>query len=91
MKTARDVTSGAASPGTGGPAAAPGADAATGSGLVDAYKAVRLAGFRRIGPGRSAPVVSPGAELAALALPPLSGEDGRAIENMSVHDQIDLE
>lgn len=91
MMTARDVTSGAASPGTGGPAAAPGADSATGSGLVDAYKAVRLAGFRRIGPGRSASVAPPGAELASLALPDHAEEDGQAMENMSVHDQIDLE
>jgi subtilisin family serine protease len=43
MKTARDVSSGHGSPRTESPGAVTGHDTATGSGLVDAYKAVQLA------------------------------------------------
>ena len=44
--TARDVTTGACSPRTGGHPATPGADLATGSGLVNAHRAVMLARAR---------------------------------------------
>jgi hypothetical protein len=45
-KTARDVTAGTCSTGTGGHPAVPGPDLATGDGLVDAHKAVLLAKVR---------------------------------------------
>jgi subtilisin family serine protease len=48
MRTARDVTTGNCSPSTGGFAAGPGADLATGTGLVDAQKAVLTAKIRCI-------------------------------------------
>lgn len=46
MATARDVVAGASSPETGGFAAVPGPDLATGAGLVDAFKAVTQSQMR---------------------------------------------
>jgi subtilisin family serine protease len=46
IQTARDVTTGTCNPNTGGNAATAGPDLATGSGLVDAHKAVLLAKVR---------------------------------------------
>ena len=45
-RTARDVTSGQASPSTGGNQAIPGPDSATGHGLADAFRAAVIARFR---------------------------------------------
>ncbi len=50
--TARDVTTGTCNPATGGNAAGPGPDLATGSGLVDANRAVLVAKIRCLGPIR---------------------------------------
>ncbi len=46
MRTARDVTTGTASPSTGGNPAGPGPDLATGAGLADAYRAAMVARLR---------------------------------------------
>lgn len=50
MKTARDVTTGASNTASGGHAAGPGPDLATGNGLADAHKAVMVAKVRCLGP-----------------------------------------
>jgi subtilisin family serine protease len=50
LTTARDVTAGQCHPNTGGHAAGPGVDLATGSGLVDAHRAVLVAKVRCLGP-----------------------------------------
>jgi subtilisin family serine protease len=55
--TARDVTTGNASASTGGNAAGPGVDLATGYGLVDGQRAALVARVRCLGPIR--PIVSP--------------------------------
>jgi hypothetical protein len=51
-KSARDVTAGNCSAATGGNAAVPGPDTATGNGLVDAHKAVLTAKVRCLSPAR---------------------------------------
>lgn len=60
-RTARDVTAGNCSPGTGGFPATPGADLATGSGLVDAARAAASARFRCmiVVPPLPVPIVPP--------------------------------
>ena len=83
MRTARDVTEGACSPGTGANPATPGPDLATGHGLVDAHKAVMLAKVRclrvitpRIGPtpptrvGRIPPSPQPIRRIPPPPMPP---------------------
>jgi subtilisin family serine protease len=52
MASARDVVAGNCSAATGGAAAGPGPDVATGNGLLDAHKAVLLAKIRCLGPIR---------------------------------------
>jgi subtilisin family serine protease len=50
MQTAKDVTTGTCNPATGGNAAGPGPDLATGNGLVDAQRAVLSAKIKCLGP-----------------------------------------
>lgn len=56
MRSARDVTVGNCSPGTGANPATVGPDTATGNGLVDAHKAVLLAKIRCLGPITPGPI-----------------------------------
>lgn len=69
MKSARDVTVGNCSPSTGANPATVGSDLATGTGLVDAHKAVLLAKVRCLGP--ILPIVP-------IVPPVLAGDDAAA-------------
>lgn len=57
--TARDVTTGTCNPATGGNAAGPGVDLATGHGLVDAQRAALVARVRCLGPIRPITPITP--------------------------------
>jgi hypothetical protein len=71
-KTARDVKKGNCSPSTGGHAATPGPDLATGNGLVDAHKAVLTAKIRcTVGPRSIAPRVGPARERGPISRGPV--------------------
>ena len=71
MRTARDVTVGNCSPSTGANPATVGPDLATGTGLVDAHKAVLLAKVRCLGPP-IVPIIPP------VLTPTLAAEEERA-------------
>lgn len=73
MKSARDVSAGKCSPGTGANPAVVGPDIATGNGLVDAHKAVLLAKIRCFRTVIGPPIVKPPAIGRPTVKPPFVG------------------
>lgn len=82
-KTSRDVTAGSCSPNTGGHPAIPGPDLATGTGLVDAYKATILALLQCILiPPLPSPIAPPQPVPIPIPGPPPVTLDKEDIEDM---------
>jgi hypothetical protein len=69
--TARDVTTGTCNPSTGGNAAGPGVDLATGFGLVDAQRAALVARIRCLGPIRPITVRPPITPITPAPIQPI--------------------
>ena len=87
--TARDVTTGTCNPSTGGNAAVPGPDLATGNGLVDANRAVLTAKIRCLGPIRPIIPIQPIQPVARSAHPPNSAHPAHPAHPADPTDRAD--